>query len=279
MCFCKTLPLLLLAGNALAAGDGYILGAGIQGDSTEGLAGTVVGSYGFSEKTWLSVGLARSSVDTDGTPDPETSYADVEIDQWFKPVGVRLGAAYWGDPDLLDSVDWRTSLYWRGDKASISGNFEYRDFRLRVPGTDLVRGRTLKFDANGFGAVARFNLSETVDLSLSGMKYDYSVDFRPPESRDTISDIPISRLGLISSMIDHRAKISLGIDHGLQRWQFDLSAWEGAIDGLQTTSASVSFLTPLSDMSDIEFSLGFDDSELYGDVSFFSVFLYFYGSP
>ena len=29
--------------------------------------------------------------------------------------------------------------------------------------------------------------------------------------------------------------------------------------------------------TDIEFGVGYDDSELYGDLTFFSVFLYFYG--
>ena len=277
MCFCKTLPLLLLAGNALAAGDGYILGAGFQGDSADGLAGTVLGSYGFTEQTWVSAGLAKSTVDTGRLRSPDTSYADVEIDHWFKPVGVRLGAAYWGDPDIFESADWRTSLYWRSDKASVSGNYEFRDFSLYVPDTDLVRGRTVRFDANGFGAVARFALSESVDLSLSGMKYNYSIDFRPPTTRDSTDFIPISRLGLINSIIDHRARLSLGIGHGMQHWQFDLSTWEGAIDGSRTTSATVSFLTPLSRKSDIEFSLGFDNSELYGDVTFLSVFFYLYG--
>ncbi len=34
---------------------------------------------------------------------------------------------------------------------------------------------------------------------------------------------------------------------------------------------------PMTDKTDIEFSLGYDRSELYGDVTFFSLFLYFYG--
>jgi hypothetical protein len=34
---------------------------------------------------------------------------------------------------------------------------------------------------------------------------------------------------------------------------------------------------PLSDRSDIEFGLGYDASDLYGNVTFFSLFLYFYG--
>ena len=273
----KTIPLLLLAANALAAGDGYIVGAGFQGDTADGLAGTVLGSYGFTEKTWISAGLAKSTVDTERPQDLESSYADIEIDHWFKPVGVRLGVAYWGDPDTFESADWRASLYWRGEKASISGNYEFRDFSLYVPDTDLRPGRTVRFDADGLGLVARFEVSENVDLSLSGMMYDYSIDFRPPATRDSVRSIPISRFGLINSIIDHRARISLGIGHDLQRWQFDLSTWEGAIDGSRTTSATVSFLTPMNHRSDIEIGLGFDDSELYGDVTFLSVFFYFYG--
>lgn len=279
MCFCKSLPLLLLAGSALAAGDGYIIGIGAQGDSTEGLAGTIIGSYGFTEQTWLSAGIAGSQADGGRLPDPKSTYADIEIDHWFKPVGIRIGAAYWGDPDRLDSVDGRASLYWRGDKASISGNYEYRDFTLHLPDTDLFRGRTIDFNAKGLGALARFNLSDNVDLSLSGMTYDYSVNLNPDESRDTVRALPISRLGLISTLVDKRGKVSLGLDHGSQRWQIDLSAWEDAIDGFRTTTASVSFLTAMGDVSDIEFTLGFDDSELYGDVSFFSVYFYFYGEP
>ena len=33
----------------------------------------------------------------------------------------------------------------------------------------------------------------------------------------------------------------------------------------------------MSDNSDIEFGLGVDDSELYGTVTFLSVYMYFYG--
>jgi hypothetical protein len=267
---------LLLAGNALAAGDGYIIGAGVEGDTADGLAGSVLGSFGFSDKTWLSAGLAKSTVDLPQRQSLETLYADLEIDHWFKPVGVRIGVAYWGDPDVLDSTDWRGSLYWRGESASISGNYEFRDFELDVPRTALFPGRTVLFDADGLGITARFDLSNTVDLSLSGMTYDYSVNFRPVEDRDIVSLLSVSRLSPINSLIDHRAKASLGIDHGLQRWQFDLSTSEGAVDGSRTKSVTVSFLTPMASNSDIEFSVGYDDSELYGDVTFFSVFFYFY---
>lgn len=275
--FRRYIALLLLTGNALAAGEGYIVGGGVLVDSADGLAGTVLGSYGFSDKTWVSAGLAKNTVDIPSRWGTETLYGDVEIDHWFQPVGARLGIAYWGDPDIFESRDLRGSLYWRGANALISGNFEFRDFQLFVPETEFRPARTVTFDANGVGISAGFDLSEKIDLKFTGMKYDYSVDFRPLDNRDAVSILTISRLGLVNSIIDHRARVSLGINHGSRRWQFDLSTWEGAIDGSRSRSASVSFLTPMSLRTDIELSVGIDDSELYGDVTFASVFFYFYG--
>lgn len=279
MCWSRYIALLCLTSNALAAGGGYIVGGGVQADSADGIAGTVMGSYGFSDYTWVSAGLAKSRVDAPSRLSRDNSYADIEVDHWFNPVGVRLGAAYWGNSELFESQDWRGSLYWRGDKALVSANYEYRDFTLHIPPTDLIAARTLTFDANGFGLAARFDLGENVDLNLTGMKYDYSVNFEPLQNTDTVRFAVFSRLGLINSIIDYRARASLGVNHGPRRWQFDLSTWEGAIDGSRTNSATVNFLTSMSTNSDIEFSLGFDDSELYGDVTFFSVFVYFYGVP
>jgi len=42
--------------------------------------------------------------------------------------------------------------------------------------------------------------------------------------------------------------------------------------------ASGGFIVRAGVESDIEFGLGQDDSELYGDVAFFSLYLYFYGA-
>ena len=276
MSWYRYIALFTISANALA-GEGYVAGGGLQVDSADGLAGTLLGSYGFSEQTWISAGLAKSTVDVELGPAPETVFADLEVDHWFKPVGVRLGAAYWGDPDVFESQDWRASLYWKGDETLLSGNYEYRDFSLHVPETDLTIARTITFDATGFGLSARFSLSKNIDLNLSGMQYDYSVDFSPLRNRDSVSFIRFSRLGLINSIIDNRARASLGLNHGLQRWQLDLATWKGAIDGSRTKSVSLSFLTAMSIYSDLEISLGYDQSELYGDVTFASLFFYFYG--
>jgi hypothetical protein len=111
----KLLFLLLLAGSAHAEFAGYSLGGGFETDSDDGLRGAVLASVGLSEDTWLSGGASMSTVELASGRDSDTRYADVELDHHFDPLGVTIGAAYWGDPDLLDSVDLRGSLYFYGN--------------------------------------------------------------------------------------------------------------------------------------------------------------------
>ena len=89
--------------------------------------------------------------------------------------------------------------------------------------------------------------------------------------------ISVTRLSLINTLVDYRASISLGFDFALKRLEFEAAQWEGAVAGSRTNSYSLRFLTPISNRNDIEFGLGYDDSENYGQVTVFSVFLYFYG--
>ena len=110
------------------------------------------------------------------------------------------------------------------------------------------------------------------------MSYDYSVPFRPVENVDAARLLSVSRLSLINSLVDYRANVTLGIDQGLKRWEIDFATWEDVIAGSRTDSLTLRFLTPMTDQTDIEFGLGYDDSDLYGDVAFFSVYLFFYGS-
>jgi len=273
----KYLVLILFAGNAIAAGDGFLIGAGVESDSEDGIRGSFIGGIGVSEDTWLSVGLSKSSVELPIRRDINTVYADVELDHFFDPVGVRIGVSYWGDSDVLDSNDWRASLYWRGEKVTLSGEYEFRDFDFTVPSLDLATSREFMFDADGLGASARFELSDNVSLTLGGKAYDYSVDFVPIENRDVLSLISVSRLSLINSLIDSRANLGLAIDSGLKRWELEFATWKGEVDKARTNSLTVRFLMPVGGKADIEFGLGYDDSDIYGDVTFLSLFLYFYG--
>lgn len=272
----RFLFVLLLATSAEADGGGYMLGAGIEADADDGLRGSVLGGIELSEATWLSAGLSASSVELASGRNSNTAYADIEIDHHFDPVGIAFGVAYWGDPDLLDSVDLRGSLYYRNDKFSIGGDFEYRDFNFIVPPSDFFAGREFAFDANGIGARARYRFTDAFSVSASAMQYDYSVDFRPDENRDAIRLITISRLSLLNNLIDSRARLGFAFARGESRWELDLSTWEGALDRSRTKSLTVRYLRPISGKADIELGLGHDDSELYGELTFFSLFFYFY---
>lgn len=276
MSCCRTLLLLFAAGPALAA-DGFMLGGGAEGDGESGLAMAAVGSVGLARETWLSVGAAKSSVELESGRELEAIYADVGIDHYFDPFGVNIGAAYWGDSDVLDSNDWRASGYYRNERVTVSLDYEYRDFDFTIPRTDFFPGRRVTFDADGIGLSVRIKTSDHTSLRLRGTKYDYSAPFRPIDNVNAARLLSVSRLSLINSLVDHRAGISLGIDRGLSSWTMDISTWESIFSGSRTKSYTVRYLVPLSDAGDIELGLGYDDSELYGDVTFFSVYLFFYG--
>jgi len=277
MSWSRCLLLLLLSGNSWAAGE-FVIAGGVEGDNADGLALALFGGVAIGHETWLSGGVAHSSVDLAIREDLETWYADIGVDHFFDPAGIRLGVAYWGDDEILDSVDLRTSLYFRGDKGSLSFDYEFRDFELELPDFDMFRRRQLEFDANGIGISARLDLTDTVDVRMKGIAYDYSVDLRLDPNRDIVNVISVSRLSLINSLVDYRANIGLGIDFGLKRLEFDIAQWEGAVAGARTNSYSLRFLTPVGKRNDIEFGIGYDDSDTYGEVTVFSVFLYFYGT-
>jgi hypothetical protein len=274
---CRAFLLLLFASASAPAADGFMMGGGAESDSDGGLSAALIGGVGLSPATWLSAGLAKSSVDLVSGRKLETLYADVELDHFFDPIGIRVGAAYWGDSDVLESNDWRTSAYYRNDTATLSLEYEFRDFDFVIPSTDFRASRRVVFDANGFGASARFETSENTSLRLRGIKYDYSIPFRPVENVDAARLLSVTRLSLINTLVDHRASVSLSIDHGLKNWDIELSTWESILDESRTRSLTVRYLMPMTDRTDIELGVGYDDSELYGDVTFFSLFLFFYG--
>jgi len=277
MCWSRCLLLLLLSGNGWAAGE-YVIAGGVEADSADGMAAALFGDVAIGDDTWLSGGIARSNVDLELLDELKTWYADIGIDHYFDPAGIRLGAAYWGDDDILDSVDLRTSLYFRGDSGSLSLDYEFRDFELVLPQVDRFSRRRATFDAQGIGIAARLDLTERVDVSLKGIAYDYSVNLRLDPNRDIVNVISVTRLSLINSLVDYRANVGLGIDFGLKRLEFDVAQWEGAVAGARTNSYSLRFLTPVGKRSDIEFGIGYDDSDTYGQVTVFSIYLYFYGT-
>ena len=270
------LSILMLASNALAV-EGYILGFGLEGDTAEGLAASVIGSVALQENTWLTAAIARNKVDLPRRQTIDTWYGDIGLDHWFDPIGVRLGVAYWGDSDILDSIDWRGSVYWRNDKVTIAADYEFRDFSFVLPAVGAFPGREFDFDAHGIGLSTRFELSDKTSLNLRGMAYDYSDNLGLDRNRGILELLSFSRLSLINSLVDYHVSGGLALDVGTRRWEFELSNRRGEVDGSVTNSATIRLMTPMGEKSDVEFGLGVDNSELYGTVTFLSVYLYFYG--
>ena len=132
--------LLLVAGLAQADENAFIIGGGLETDSDDGLRGSLIAGIELSESTWLSGGFAASSVELASGRGSDILYGDVEIDHHFDPVGITFGTSYWGDPDLLDSVDLRGSLYFRNAVFMLAAEYEYRDFDFIIPPSDFFPG-------------------------------------------------------------------------------------------------------------------------------------------
>ncbi|MGI9204794.1 MAG: hypothetical protein ACR2Q3_12340 [Woeseiaceae bacterium] len=263
----------LLSVNALA--EGYVIGIGADGDSADGRSLTAFGDFGVGEETWLSV--TTSTAQTDGlVRRNETLLADVGVDHFFQPIGIRIGAAYWGNADILDSRDLRASIYVRGAPGSVSLDYQKRNFEFDLQ-TDFLRGRTAKFDANGIGASARLALGEKLNFRLGGMSYDYSRNLRLQPDIDVLSFLTASRLSTINSLIDSRINAGLEYSFGLRSLDVSVSQWQTAVDSSEVDSYSLGFLTPISDRVDMELRIAFDDSETFGNTTSFSVYLYYFG--
>ncbi|NQV86846.1 MAG: hypothetical protein HQ492_07195, partial [Woeseiaceae bacterium] len=159
MSWFKASVLTLFAAPVWAA-EGYIVSIGVEADSEDAMAGSISGELGLAENTWLSGAVAKNSVDLPLGISVDTIYTDIGIDHWFDPVGLRATVAYWGDSDVLDSLDYRASLYWRDDRVSIAGDFEYRVFSFDIFRGDLRPGQDVRFHANGAGLTARFELND-----------------------------------------------------------------------------------------------------------------------
>jgi hypothetical protein len=276
MCFYRrNLFLLITLASANAAAEGYVVGVGAEGDSADGRAITAFGDFGVGEKTWLSV--TAMSGKTDGLiRSNETLYAGAGLDHWFKPFGIRFGASYWGNSDILDSRDLQSSLYVRGNAGSISLEHDRRDFKFRLQ-SDALRGRTAEFSADGWGLRARVALGDRLNFTLGGMTYDYSRNLRLQPDIDALAYLSSSRLSMINSLIDHRFSGGFELEFGLRSVDVTAGNWQLAVDGSVVDSYSIGFLTPISDRVDMEMRLAFDDSETFGRTTAVSVHLYYFG--
>jgi len=258
------------------AGDGYILGLGAEGDTSDSLAFSAFGDFALTENTWLSATAAKAEAEG-AFSELRTVYADIGLDHYFDPIGIRIGGAYWGDDDILDSVDIRGSLYVRTSAMSISTDYERRNFDFLFDLSPLDLRRQVEFEADGYGLNLRVATGKRVSLFVRGMSYDYSVDLTRLQNISDLSFLSASRLSLANSLLDHRIDAGIDIKFGLKMLSLEVGDRQTAIDGGKVNSFSAGFLFPASDASDIELRVGYDDSDIFGDTAILSFFWFFYG--
>ena len=266
---------LLSATSSLAAAEGYVLGIGVDGDTANGRAISAFGDFEVLDETWVS--LAGGTAKVEGLlKDRHTRFVDAAIDHWFDPLGLRIGGGYWGDPELLDSRDLNAAIYLKGEAGSLSLHYERRRFEFDLQ-SDQLRGRTARFDADGWGLQGRLAVGERINIAAAGMTYDYSRNLRIEQDIDVLRFLTVSRLSMIRSLIDDEFSASIEFEFGLKSVDLTAGRWTTAVDGSRIDSYSIGFLTPLTDRTDIELRLAFDDSELFGETTALSVYLYYFG--
>ena len=270
------LPLFCLALTGSANAEGYILGIGAAADSEDGRAYSAFGDCGIRDDTWLSatIGATETEAMIGGF---STSFYNLGIDHYFNPVGIRISGAYWGDSNILDSDDVSASFYYRDDIASFSADYERREFDFVFESAILQDRRKTEFYADGWGLTNRIQFNDRVTLRLSGMHYDYSRDIRIQPEIDVLRFLSASRLSLINSLIDYRINAGIEFRFGLRSVDLSAGTWKTAVDQSKVDSYTLGFLTPMTDRTDIEFRLSFDDSENFGKTTALTVYLYYFG--
>jgi hypothetical protein len=268
--------LMPLARPVLADSNDVILGFGGETDTASGRAVAVFADLGVADRTWLSATIAgtRTGGFAGGL---QTLYADLGFDHWFDPIGFRIGGGYWGDDELLDSNDFRASVYFRNSKTMVSVDYEWRDFDFTIVNDFLPAPRVFEFSSEGYELSTRFELSDAVSFSLGGMSYKYSRDINLQPNIDVLRRFSTSRLGLMNSLLDYRVTASIDRSFGPRSISLVLEQWQTAIDQGIVNSIGAGLLTPMGNLSDLEFRLSFDESDDFGSTLTLSAFFYFFG--
>lgn len=272
----SSLALICLIFECDAFAAGYVLGIGAAADTEDAFAVTAFGDFELRDTTWLSA--TYGSTETEALVSGfRTDFYDVGIDHFFDPVGIRLAGAYWGDSDLLDSNDVRGSFYYRDDIASLSADYERRNFDFVFETLFTMERRQVEFHADGWGMTNRIQFGDRVTFRLSGMHYEYSRRIRIDPNIDVLRFLSASRLSLINSLIDYRLNAGLEYRFGLRSIDVSAGTWKTAVDQSKVDSYEIGFLTPMTDRTDIEFRVSFDNSENFGRTTALTVYLYYFG--
>lgn len=280
MCLLKPFDRLLIAVSlavfsAAAQANPIVVGLGFETDDADSRSYTAFADVGLGENTWLSGAVATTETERQFF-DVNNKLADIALDHHFDPVGIRIGVGYWGDEDLLESTDLRGAVYLRGDRGSVSLDYQRRDFELTLPALLTDEPRTFGLEADGIGLSASLSVNDRVRIYASGMDFDYSRDIRLQPNVDRLRLFNLSRLSIVNSLVDFKANAGVELSIGDRSLDLRVARWRTEVDRAEVDSIGLGFLTPIGSVADIELRVAYDDSESFGSATVFSFFLYLY---
>ncbi len=280
MCLLKPFDRLLIAVSvavfsAAASANPIVVGLGFETDDADSRSYTAFADVGLGENTWLSGAVATTETERQFF-DVNNKLADIALDHHFDPVGIRIGVGYWGDEDLLESTDLRGAVYLRGDRGSVSLDYQRRDFELTLPALLTDEPRTFGLEADGIGLSASLSVNDRVRIYASGMDFDYSRDIRLQPNVDRLRLFNLSRLSIVNSLVDFKANAGVELSIGDRSLDLRVARWRTEVDRAEVDSIGLGFLTPIGSVADIELRVAYDDSESFGSATVFSFFLYLY---
>ena len=265
----------LMAASAGVFANPIVVGLGFETDDADSRSYTAFADVGLGDKTWLSGAVATTQTERQFF-DVNNKLVDIALDHHFDPFGIRIGVGYWGDEDLLESNDLRGAVYLRGDRGSVSLDYQRRDFELTLPALLTDEPRTFGLEADGVGLSGSLSLSERVRIYASGMDFDYSRDIRLQPNVDRLRLFSLSRLSIINSLVDFKANAGIELSFGDRSLDLRVARWRTEVEQAEVDSIGLGFLTPIGSVADIELRIAFDDSESFGSATVFSFFLYLY---
>jgi hypothetical protein len=244
----------------------WMLGLAAESDenSNDSVLATV--NWGVTKATWLNATLSRSTSSADRA-DVKADSVVLGVDHRFEKIGIAFDAEHWGDSGVLETRDYRGTLYVDRERFRVALTYEDRsiDIPFTVTGP-LGRqfSRTANVPAHGVAIDARVVPAPLWTIYFNAAEYDFERDLSLLPRIGRFNLLSTSTLTLANSFVDRVRMIGMQREFGAVAFNMSFMRDRSAIDGsiLDTTSAAVLF--PVGRRFDLEVQVGSGRSDLFG---------------
>jgi hypothetical protein len=244
----------------------WMLGLAAESDENSNNSMLATVNWGVTKATWLNF-TASCSNSSSNRADVTADSIVVGVDHRFEAIGIAFDAEHWGDAGVLETQDYRGSLYVDRERFRVAVTYEDRsiDIPFTITGP-LGRqfSRTVNVPAHGVALDARVVPAALWTIYFSAGEYDFERDLSVLPRIDRFNLLSTSTLTLANSFVDRVRMIGMQREFGAVAFNLSFMRDRSAIDGsiLDTTSASVLF--PVGRRFDLEVQIGDGRSDLFG---------------